>query len=224
MIFSMEKFIESLPRPVLAVLAILVGIVVIMLINPPHTVCDTQEAAFRESQKGNLFQTEVNKKKIPGSLVRAKEACQLGNSAGSCYEYFTSLRSVSNSIGKGSAECMTQLFDIKDVSAVMNDGVELMARLAWGTKPPEPGLERFGWMQEAELAIFCRLKNTYVRAKGDEAWTELRKKVFAKLPGEESVVSSDPSVAAATPKSATIVLQEQDIWNRSIFSVRCENY
>ena len=119
---------------------------------------------------------------------------------------------------------MTQLFDIAEVTKVMNDGVELMARIAWGTKPPEPGLERFGWMQEAELAIFCRLKNTYVRAKGEEAWTELRKRVFAKLPGEEVPVSSDPSVAAATPKSASLVFSEQEVWNRSIFSVRCENY
>lgn len=220
----MEKFINSLPKPVLALLAIIVSIVVIMLINPPHTVCDTQEAAFRDSQKGVLFITEVNKKKIPGSLARSKEACQLGNSAGSCYEYFTALKGVADNIGKGSSECLTQIFDIKEVSTVMNDGVELMARLAWGVKPPEPGLDRFGWMQEAEIAIFCRLKNVYTRAKGEEAWTELRKKIFAKLPGEEPVVSSDPSMAAATPKSATLAMSEQDIWNRSLFSVRCDAY
>ncbi len=220
----MEKFLDSLPKPVLALLAIIVGIIVIMLINPPHTVCDTQEAAFRESQAGNLFATEFEKKKIPPTLVKAKESCQLGNSAGSCYEYFTSLRQIAIGVGKGSSECVGQLYGIAEVTQALNDGLELMVRLAWGVKPPEPGMERFNWMQEAEIAIFCRLKSTYVRANGEEAWTQFRNKVYPKLPGEAPVEASDPTVSAAGMKPANLVFTEQGLWNRSLFSVRCDSY
>ncbi|WP_374078244.1 hypothetical protein [Bdellovibrio bacteriovorus] len=195
-----------------------------MLISPPHTVCDTQATTFKELQAGNIFPTVVKKNKLPPTLVRAKEACQLGNSAGSCYEYFMVLKKVADDVGKASSECTTQLFNITEVKSAMNDGIELMVRLAWGIKPPEPGLERFGWMQESEIAIFCRLKSIYLRANGEEAWAALRQKVAAKLPGEEVPVSSDPAQVTVEPKKATELLAEQDIWNRSLFSVRCETF
>ncbi|MEK2644509.1 hypothetical protein [Bdellovibrio sp. BCCA] len=220
----MENFINSLPKPVLAILAIIIGIFVFMLINPPHTVCDTQASTFKETQAGNIFPTVVKKNKIPPAIVRAKEACQLGNSAGSCYEYFMVLKKVADDVGKASSECTAQLYNITEVKSALNDGIELMARLAWGIKPPEPGLERFGWMQEAEIAVFCRLKSVYLRANGEEAWAALRKKVAAKLPGEEVPFSSDPAQATVEPKKATEMLAEQDIWNRSLFSVRCEAF
>lgn len=220
----MEKFINSLPKPVLALLAILLGIGFFMMFNPPHTVCDTQAEALHESLRGELFPSQIKKNTIPPSIVREKEACQLGNSAGSCYEYFTTLKTIAGTIAKGSSECAAQLYDIKEVAAAMNDGIELMVRLAWGVKPPEPGIERFGWMQDAEIATFCRLKNIYTRAHGEEAWTALRQKIAAKLPGEEIPPSVDPTQASVEPKKATAVLSEMDIWNRSLFSVRCDVY
>jgi competence protein ComGC len=220
----MENFINSLPKPVLAILAIVVAIIVFMLIDPPHTVCDTQAETLKETLKGQLFTTEVQKHKIPPSIQRAKQACQLGNSAGSCYEYFTTLKNIAGEVGKASTSCTGQLYNIPEVRAALNDGIELMVRLAWGIKPPEPGLERFGWMQEAELAAFCRLRGIYIRANGDEAWNALRLSINAKLPGEEPVIPSDPSQSVIEPKKATLVMSEQEIWNRSLFSLRCETF
>lgn len=220
----MENFINSLPKSVLALLAILLGIGVFMVLNPPHTVCDTQEEALRQSLKGNLFPTEMKKNKIPPSLARAKEACQIGNSAGSCFEYFSLLKDIASEVGKSSSECATQLYAVKEVSSALNDGIELMARLAWGVKPPEPGPERTGWLQEAEFSAFCRLKGIYVRANGEESWNTLRLKIFNKLPGEELPIQNEVSSSPAEPKKATAVLSELDIFNRSIFSVRCEAF
>lgn len=218
----MEKFINSLPKPVLAFLAIVVGIIVFMLVSPPHTVCDSQEATFKELQAGNIFPTKEKKNTIPPTIVRAKEACQLGNSAGSCYEYFTLLKKVADGVAKGSSECTTQLFNINEVKTAMNDGLEMMVRLAWGVKPPEPGLDRFGWMQDSELAIFCRLKSIYLRANGEEAWTAFRQRIYTKLPGEDVPPSTDPSQVTVEPRKANVLMQEQDIFNRSLFSVRCD--
>ncbi len=218
----MENFINSLPKPLLAFLAIAAGVVIFMILEPPHTVCDSQEEVFRELQKGNIFPTDYKKSKIPPTLGKAKEACQLGNSAGSCYEYFMSLKKVADGIGKTSGECFGQMFEINEVKSALNDGVELMVRLAWGMSPPQPGLERFGWMQEADLATFCRLRSIYTRAQGEEAWIALRHRIAMKLPGEEVPVSTDPSVAAIEPRKASALLSEEDIWNRSLFSVRCE--
>lgn len=222
--FFMEKFINSLPKPVLAILAILVGIIVIMILNPPHSVCDTQAETFKELQMGNIFPIMEKKNKLPPTLTRAKEACQLGNSAGSCYEYFMVLKKVADDISKSSSECFSQLYGMKEVRSAMNDGIELMVRLAWGIHPPEPGLERFGWLQEADIAVFCRIKNVYLRANGEEAWSRLRQSVAAKLPGEEVPFSTEPGLIAAPARVAKDMMTEQDIWNRSLFSVRCDGY
>ncbi len=220
----MESFINSLPKPVVAIGAIFFGILLIFLLSPPHSVCDTQEATMRETQAGNIFGTVEKKKKIPPVVVRTKEACQLGNSPGSCYEYFMVLKKVVDDLSKASSECTAQLFSINEVKSALNDGIELMVRLAWGVKPPEPGFDRFGWMQEAELAIFCRLKGIYIRAEGEDAWGALRNRIATKLPGEEIPPSSDPSQVTAEARKASELLSEQDIWNRSLFSVRCDAF
>lgn len=218
----MDDFLNSLPKPVLVFGALVVAIGVIMLINPPHTVCDTQLASFKEAQKGNIFPSKEKKSVIPPTISRAKEACQLGNSAGACYEYFQSLRSIADGISKASNECAAQLYGVTEVRTALNDGIELMVRLAWGLKPPEPTLERFGWLQESELSTFCRLRNVYVRANGEQAWVELRRRVFAKLPGEEIPLALEPDQIAVEPKKAVTMMTEENIWNRSLFSVRCE--
>ncbi|MFM6930524.1 MAG: hypothetical protein ACKOX6_18825, partial [Bdellovibrio sp.] len=70
----------------------------------------------------------------------------------------------------------------------------------------------------------CRIKNIYVRSNGEEAWTALRQKIVAKLPGEDIPPSTDPAQSGIEPKKATAVLSEMDIWNRSLFSVRCDVY
>jgi hypothetical protein len=220
----MENFINSLPKPVLAFLAIVIAIVVFWLANPPHTVCDTQVEVLQESLKGTLFSSEMKKNKIPATLSKAKEVCQLGNSAGSCYEYFSSLKKIAAEVSKASSECTGTLYEVPEVAASLNDGIEVMARIAWGNQPPEPGYARFGWLQEGDLAVFCRLRGVYVRALGEEAWTAFRQKIFTKLPGEAPPAGSDPTQLAVEQKPATAVMSEQDVWNLSIFSVRCENF
>ena len=207
------------------VFLVLLGVVGFFFIfSPPHTVCDTEEAAFREKLIGQIFPTIVKKNRIPPVLVRTKETCQLGNSPGSCYEYFMVLKKVMDGVGKATTGCSSQLFNINEVKATLNDGVEMMVRLAWGIKPPEPNLDRFGWLQESELAIFCRMKNVYIRAAGEEGWDQLRQKIFTKLPGEEIPIPTDPSQVMAEPKKATSLLSEPDIFRRSLFSVKCDAY
>ncbi|QDK46501.1 MULTISPECIES: hypothetical protein [unclassified Bdellovibrio] len=219
----MEKFLNSLPKPVLVLGALIIGIAVVIGFQPPHTVCDTEEEALHDVLKGKLFATQVKKITTPPSILREKEACQLGNSAGSCYEYFSTLKAIADAVSKSSSKCAKQLYDVKEVTVALNNGIELMARLAWGVKPPEPGsMERFGWLTDAEIATFCRLKSTFIRANGEEAWTELRNAVSAKLPGEEVPQTPEGTIATVTPRKASAVLTEVDIWNRSLFSVRCE--
>lgn len=226
MIFNMENLINSLPKPLLVFLAMTMGIGVIFLSSPPHTICDSQEEIFRESQRGTIFIKEVKKNKIPPALGRMKESCQVGNSIGSCFEYFSLLKKISKEIGNSSQECVGQLYEIKEISLAINDGIELMVRLAWGVKPPDVGPEKLGWLQDADLAVFCQLKKVYTQANGEDSWNALRMKIYNKLPGEEMVnpASASPADVQGDPKKALMVMSEIDVFNRSLFSVRCDAF
>lgn len=224
----MEDFIKNTPKPLLALIVLVGAVVFFMLANPPHTICDTELEVLKQSQKGNIFPTVITvqkvQQKIPAQINQAKEACQIGNSAGSCYEYFEDLKSIAVDIGKASSQCTQQLFEVPEVRQALKDGVEVMVRIAWESQPPDPGFARFNWLQETEIAVFCRIRNIYERSVGQEAWDQLRRNIYAKLPGEAPQPKTEPDQIVAEPRPAPLTMSEQDIWNRSLFSVRCESY
>jgi hypothetical protein len=228
MLKDMEDFIKSIPKPLLALIVLILGVGFFMLNSPPHTICDTQLEVFRESQKGKLFplavQVQRKQETLPAQITKAKEACQVGNSAGSCYEYFSALKDIAVDIGKASSQCTPEMFQVPEVQRALRDGVEVMARIAWGSQPPDPGFARLGWFQDAEIAIFCRIKNIYIRGAGNEAWDQLRRMIYTKLPGEAPKPKTEPDQIVADPRPAPQTMAEQAIWDRSLFSVRCESY
>ncbi len=220
----MEKFFNSLPKPVLAILVILVALAFFMLNDPPHTICDVQAGNLKESLRGKLFPATVNKNKIPPLIGQAQEICQQGNSAGSCFEYFSILRKAARDIKNLSSDCRSELVGIPEIRKALREGVVLMAKMSWGSHPPEPGMARFGWLSDSELGLFCLIKDIYTQSLGEEAWGEFRLSIFKELPG--AFLPNKPggsNIDGEAPK-AILSMTEKDMWSRSIFSVRCENY
>lgn len=219
----MENFINSLPKPVLAILVISAALIFFMLNDPPHTVCQVQVENLRESLKGQVFPVVVNKNTLPPVIVRAQEACRQGNSSGSCLEYFGILRKAARDVKNYSSECRVELVEIPEVRRSFYEGVILLTKMAWGSSAPEPGMARFGWLQESEIGLFCLLKDVYSQGLGDEAWNGLRMNIYQELPGELRPGLPGSQVGQESPR-AMATMDEKDIWARSLFSVRCENY
>ena len=202
----------------IALIAVTATVIFLFIFNPPHTICDTQVDTIKENLVGPLFPMVVKKSTLQPTVKVAQETCKTGHSAGACYEYFSILKMVAKQIDNASPECRAQIIDVSEVSKVLKDGVEIMALAAWGAKPPESPALRFGWMQESELAVFCYIKDVYEKALGEEAWATLRLNVNKKLPGERPANSD----LGADPPKARESLSDNDIWAKSIFSVRCE--
>lgn len=223
----MDNFFNSLPKPILAMLVIAGALLFFMFNDPPHTVCQVQADNLRESLKGELFPTTINKNKykVPPIVDKAQEACQLGNSSGSCLEYFNILRKTAREIKNFSSECRSDLVNIAEVRRAFTNGVNLMTKMAWGSFAPEQGMARFGWLQESEMGLFCLLKDVYSQSLGEEAWNNLRANIYKELPGEalQGGPGAPPPVGYEPPKAIS-TMTETDIWARSIFSVRCENF
>jgi hypothetical protein len=97
--------------------------------------------------------------------------------------------------------------------------------MAWGAKAPEIGPEKVGWMQDSDLNVFCRLKSVFIWANGEEAWDSLRLKVFQKLPAEElPVVDSSMEGSGAQARKALEIMTPLEVYERSLFSVKCDSF
>lgn len=275
---DLEQQLQQIPKPLLAAGAIFIFILLtIFVLQPPHSVCDTEVGNLHQNQKGLLFPTKTGKVTMPAKIQSAIQSCRMGNSSGACYEYFGILRRVALDVKALSPDCRGNALSIsianynrrlqcdpsdasramiKDdgtrytqeelcdealfpgnivnvtfssapLKMVFEDAMTLMVTKAWGERPPEPGPQKFGWMQEYDIAVFCHIKDVYVRALGDLAYSQFRDKIFKTLPGEAPAVFPPPPGLDPNRKLAIKVssyMPTEQIFERSLFSVRCDSF
>lgn len=215
--------LNSLPKPILVFLVLTLGVAGIFVLQKPHSVCDSQLEVFKESMKGKIYPRVEKNLTLPASYFRLLENCKLANSAGGCFEYFDLLRSMLRELNGAPEQCLQPFGEIKEVKSAFNEGLEIMAMLAWGNQPPESA-SRFGWLETLELGLFCKLRANYIRIYGAEALELLREKVNAKLPGEPPVIQDGICTNCESRKAASQIFSREELWVRSLFSVRCDQY
>jgi len=148
----------------------------------------------------------------------------MGNSPGACYELFSLLKKLVRDLDAASVQCLPEMSDVAPLQRVFSEEIELMALLAWGTQPPEKGAARLNWFEAADLALFCSLRRLDRAIFGSDSFELLREKINSKLPGEAPVIRDGVCVNCDTRKNATQVLSPDEVWARSLFSIRCELY
>lgn len=195
-----------------------------MVLSPPHTICDTIEEEVVASLAGVTRPLKVKKQTHPPRIVSNLETCYVGRSSGACYDYFQVLKGLAKHVISANSECRVRVFEISDIKKRLLEGVENLVILAWGDHPPEDLAVKFGILQEADVALFCYIKTAVIHGIGENEWHLLRKKLAKKLPGEKVRLPDDPKAGITPARPASEVLSELDIWNKSLFSVRCENY
>ncbi len=220
----MEQFLQTLPRPVLVLGAIIIGIFVFMFMSPPHTICDTIKEEVTGALAGITKPLKIKKQTHPPRIINTLDSCYTGRSSGACYDYFQILKGLAKQVMSANSECRADIFQIADIRTRLLEGVENLVILAWGDHPPETVTTKFGILQEADIALFCYIKSAVILGIGENEWHNLRRKLAKKLPGEKPKLPDDPKAGITQARPATEILSELDIWNKSLFSVRCENY
>lgn len=157
-------------------------------------------------------------------LNREIEICKTGNSPGGCYELFKTLRKVTRELSNFPPECSEDLTAIGEVQRSIREGIALMAQIAWGESPPDSPEVRFRWFEPADLALFCQLRDTYVRIYGKEEYDQFRMNIVGRLPGEAPAFSEGKCVNCEFRKRATQVMSAEEVWKRSVFSTPCHVY
>lgn len=229
----MDKFLAQFSKTTIATVTIVGGILFMVLIyDPPRSVCDTQMEKVREMQKLFLFK-EASKKGLkvkyicyrkadpllPINIKSPKEEeeyacskyqslrdrCKRTNEPGGCYELFQGIKILLSDLDSLSRECASAAGNISEVKAAIRETLELLVRLAWGDKPPNSYTAKLGWLDSADVSLYCKLRNRYQSMNGEPAWSSFRQNMLLELPGAKE-------------------LARNEVWDLSIFSENCARY
>jgi len=179
----MEKFLAQFSKNTLAVVSIVGGILFIVISQPPVSVCNTQMDAIRKSQRLLLFPNPKSKLVKTTKFVMLRDRCKQSNDPGGCYELFQSMKILLTDLDTLTRECSGAAGSVAEVKSAMWDTMDLLVRLAWGSKPPTAYTAKFGWLDTADISLFCKLKGRLQNTYGEQAWNNYREKTMRELPG-----------------------------------------
>ncbi len=216
--------LDQIPRPLLVFGVLAAGIAMFFVIQEPHSVCMSQLPVFQESQQGQIFPRQGKTSQRPALYPRLVENCKVGNSPGACYELFNLLRKLVRDLHGSPNECLLPFGEVPEVKKALVEGTRLMVQLAWGDRPPEKVIEKFGWLEASDLSLFCQLKDTMIKIYGDADWDAFRLATHPTLPGEAQIIQDGIFANCEIIKKADAVLSSEEIWLRSLFSLRCEQF
>lgn len=219
---------DKLPKNVLVPILIILSVVIIVVSQRPHSTCDSQVEVFVEAQRGYLFAKSEKGKRKRGQYQHFLTTCREGATAGSCHELFVLMKKTVRDLEAAPLECSTEFAEVEELKRAVSDSIEILAIVAWGAEPPPAGSSHYSWLEPPDLALFCQLKRNFLKIYGEEAFEELRSRVNSVLPGEPLVLGPDGKCKNCEGESrrrrATEVLSSNEIWSKSIFSLRCDQY
>lgn len=222
----MENFLNQIPKPVLTVAVLVIGIAIIFFANPPRSICDAEKDAFQESLKGELYPERIDKKKgrLPPQIIQARRLCKQGNSSGACYEYFNMLKNISREIKRQTTECYSTVIEAPGVLPSLKEGLVVMTQLAWGEQPPEDNSKN--WFSRSDLTAFCSIKDILKESMEEEAWADFHGQILSSLPGAKPPNESQDPVGEETQARPRAVqaLGEKQVFTKSLLSLNCRNY
>ncbi len=204
----MNNFLKTLSRGTIAFLSIGIAILVIVYMDPPHTLCNSEKEQLLSVQKNFLNPNpELKKafKKAKSPYDRLYTSCKESENSGGCLEYFLSLKKFVSDFEVSSKECRPRLFTDKKIKTVFTNGLELMLNLAWGKAPPSEFKKKYAWFDQADLYLFCKVKKLTKNNLSKNNWEKLRESLLLKLPGTEN-------------------LSREQLWKSSLLSISCKNY
>src|SRR5947209_7760738 len=114
---------------------LVIGLILIMYFNPPHTPCQSQIEIYKQGLKS---MAKVYKK--------AMDQCREHPEPGGCVNFFETINKMEGKFNEVTRECQTELAGDTMTKSWISTSMELMARLAWGSKPPDSYIYRQGWL------------------------------------------------------------------------------
>ncbi|MBY0555523.1 hypothetical protein K2P97_13410 [bacterium] len=244
---DLNALLQKIPKPVLVVGILVIAIILFVLNDPLKDECEVQTSIFEKKTEGILSAMKKNRKIQYAQINYWRDRCRNGNSIGSCDDYFEGLRVVASNLRDVKDNCQIKYGEQNaNFTQQITQGLQIMSLVAWGEAPPPGIAERIGWLTESHIRTFCYLKKTFILLAGDESYIALRSKVYREYPGEWSEedkkkIAEKEATAASGDESRRFLdenrpralksvsnpsgkLTQDEVFERSIFSIRCDMY
>lgn len=171
---------------------LLAGLALIMIINPPHTICDSKIEIY----------SELIKKQIK-PYTKAMALCKEHTELGGCLQFFEIVGKLYNYMDDVGPQCKEKLGDDKLTAQWLKGAIEMIVRASWGSVPPASSSYKHGWLQVSQVALFCKLKKSLNESFGESEWTEMVNYLLNDLPKAKE-------------------LGRNEAWARSVMSDPCQ--
>lgn len=229
---SLDQIISKIPKPVLVVGVLTIALVVIVFSNPLKDECEVKTTNFLKEVRGIVTSVRAKDKTQFAQLGFWMDRCKQGNSQGACEDYFSGLRKLTTALTIFPEKCqLTYSEENENFLRYLIDGLQVMSLVAWGEKPPAGVADRAGWLTEVDLKTFCRLKKTFFNLASEEDFTAVKNKIYLQYPDAwaETVPekSRDPEnrpLALKTQSNPSGTMNVKQVYERSLFSIRCDLY
>ena len=230
---SLDDKIAKIPRPLLVVAVLVLGLAFIVSQNPMQDGCEIQIKNYTRDVKGLLVGFKNKSGKIqPAQIDIFRNMCRQGNSVGSCENYYSGLKKIVEGLKSVDQKCTSKLLEAYPaLIRVMSNGIQVMALNAWGEKPPASVSDRVGWIGQSNIYTFCHLRHQIERLASFDEYKKLRNLTYQEFPDEwpaavpiDKRVEVDRPKALKTPVNTKGSLSEDEVFKRSLFSIRCDLY
>ncbi len=202
--------------------------------NPLRDDCGIKTEIFLKSMRGIAASGKIKTKTQFAQLGFWRDRCRDGNSAGACEDYFTGLKKMTFALKTFPTKCYAKFIADEDnawfVTSV-TQAIRTYALLAWAIRPPVGPAERLGWLTEAEVTTFCSLKKTLIETEGEEKFEGVRQSIYEQYPAawpdtvpEDLQSPENRPLALKTAANPQGTLTRNEVFERSLFSIRCDLY
>ena len=197
----LDQILNSVPKTILALIVIAVGFAVIVMSDPPRTVCDSQIELFQQQQTEFLYGTK-GKAAVSQKLYTT---CKESNSPGGCFEFFLRLKKLNQDLDSIPRSCAETVAAEKTLKPWVLKSLKLMTEISWGDRGPASVGKKNAWFDMSDLSTFCELKKHATQIYGVEEMDQWREGVLGNLP-EASKFDRD------------------SLYEKSLISTPCEAY
>ncbi len=211
----MDQFFASIPKVIIGPIVVALVILYFVYDDPPKTVCDLQFEIFQKENLNYLYGHTKRAVKHSPKYQKELTLCQEQNSPGACFDWMEGIKktllSSRNIPSECSAERMSSLRKLKQWTGGadpmapfkqwMTISMYTFSQISWNEGPNvRRGI--YGWLDQEDLIIYCRLKSEYIRLYGQEAYVQLQNSLHAQLIKLKK-------------------LPAKDAWERTVLSYSC---
>ena len=186
----------------LVFLGLIGGVLIIFILNPPHTACNSQLNELTKQHTPFFILDKSLKFQEKTEYQKSFESCQNNNNPGACLKLFNGMRQLVSTLEVLPRDC-SHLCRQKAFNEPLWETIEIMVHIGWGDGPPESIYERSSWLSYSDFSLFCRIKRLLTLCHGEEKWRAQQEEILSSLPGADK-------------------MERKDVWRLALFATNCQ--